>query len=57
MERIVIVGAGLTALRAAERLRELKFDGEIVIVGDEPHKPYHTKISRPTRRRGGWRAR
>jgi NADPH-dependent 2,4-dienoyl-CoA reductase/sulfur reductase-like enzyme len=41
MNRIVIVGAGLTALRAAERLRELKFDGEIVIVGDESHKPYH----------------
>ena len=41
MERIVIVGAGLTALRAAERLRELKFDGEVVIVGDEPYKPYH----------------
>ncbi|AHH94906.1 ferredoxin reductase [Kutzneria albida DSM 43870] len=41
MDRIVIVGAGLAALRAAERLRELKFDGELVIIGDEPHKPYH----------------
>ncbi|HEX3778919.1 MAG TPA: FAD-dependent oxidoreductase [Pseudonocardiaceae bacterium] len=41
MEQIVIVGAGLAALRAAERLRELGFDGRVVIVGDEPHRPYH----------------
>jgi NADPH-dependent 2,4-dienoyl-CoA reductase/sulfur reductase-like enzyme len=41
MEQIVIVGAGLAALRAAERLREQGFDGRIVIVGDEPERPYH----------------
>ena len=41
MEQIVIAGAGLAALRAAEHLRELDFDGRIVIVGDEPHRPYH----------------
>ncbi len=40
-ERIVVVGAGLTGLRAAERLRELKFDGEIMILGDERLPPYH----------------
>ncbi|SDW58880.1 Pyridine nucleotide-disulphide oxidoreductase [Amycolatopsis xylanica] len=40
-DRIVIVGAGVAGLRAAERLRELNFDGEIVIVGDEPRRPYH----------------
>ncbi|RJQ77606.1 NAD(P)/FAD-dependent oxidoreductase [Pseudonocardiaceae bacterium YIM PH 21723] len=39
--RIVIAGAGLAALRAAERLREMRFDGEIVLVGDELPKPYH----------------
>lgn len=40
-ERIVIAGAGLAALRAAERLRELDFRGELMIVGDEPNRPYH----------------
>lgn len=40
-ERIVIAGAGLAALRAAERLRELDYRGELVIVGDEPNRPYH----------------
>jgi NADPH-dependent 2,4-dienoyl-CoA reductase/sulfur reductase-like enzyme len=39
--RIVIVGAGLAGLRAAERLRELHFDGELVIIGEERHRPYH----------------
>src|SRR5689334_17317393 len=40
-DRIVIVGAGVAGLRAAERLRELNFDGEIVVVGDEARRPYH----------------
>jgi len=40
-DRIVIVGAGVGGLRAAERLRELGFDGEVVIVGDERRRPYH----------------
>lgn len=40
-ERIVVVGAGVAGLRAAERLRELGFAGDVVIVGAEPHRPYH----------------
>ncbi|GAA4527809.1 NAD(P)/FAD-dependent oxidoreductase [Amycolatopsis samaneae] len=40
-DRIVIVGAGVGGLRAAERLREIGFDGELVLVGDEPRRPYH----------------
>ncbi|MFC0434622.1 NAD(P)/FAD-dependent oxidoreductase [Kutzneria buriramensis] len=40
-DRIVVVGAGTAGLRAAERLRELRFEGEVVMVGNEPHRPYH----------------
>ncbi|WP_199431721.1 NAD(P)/FAD-dependent oxidoreductase [Qaidamihabitans albus] len=40
-DRIVIAGAGVAGLRAAERLRELGFDGELVLIGDEPRRPYH----------------
>ena len=38
--RIVIVGASLTGLRAAEALREEGFRGQLVIIGDEPDEPY-----------------
>lgn len=39
-ERIVIVGASLCGSHAAEALRDEGFDGEIVLVGAEPHLPY-----------------
>lgn len=39
--RIVIAGAGLAGLSAAERLREHGYTGELVIVGDEPDRPYN----------------
>lgn len=35
------MGAGLAGVRAAERLRELEFGGEIVVVGAEHTRPYH----------------
>ena len=38
--RIVIVGASLAGLRAAEALRERGFHGSLTIIGDEPHEPY-----------------
>jgi len=40
LNRVVIVGASLAGLRAAETLRNEGFDGEVVIVGAEPHRPY-----------------
>ncbi|MFI0150014.1 NAD(P)/FAD-dependent oxidoreductase [Streptomyces lydicus] len=38
--RIVIVGASLAGLRAAEALRMEGFTGSLTVVGDEPHPPY-----------------
>ncbi|HSL75365.1 MAG TPA: FAD-dependent oxidoreductase, partial [Candidatus Limnocylindrales bacterium] len=40
IERIVIVGAGLAAARAAEALRTEGYEGSITILGDEPERPY-----------------
>lgn len=40
VERIVIVGASLAGLCAAEALRAEGFAGRLTIVGDEPHAPY-----------------
>jgi len=39
-ETIVVVGAALAGLRAAEELRQRGFDGRIVMVGAEEHLPY-----------------
>jgi NADPH-dependent 2,4-dienoyl-CoA reductase/sulfur reductase-like enzyme len=38
--RVVVVGASLAGLRAAETLREKGFTGSLTMVGDEPHEPY-----------------
>jgi 3-phenylpropionate/trans-cinnamate dioxygenase ferredoxin reductase component len=37
---IVIAGAGQAGSRTAASLRELGFEGRVVLVGDEPHLPY-----------------
>ncbi|MCX6500745.1 MAG: FAD-dependent oxidoreductase [Arthrobacter sp.] len=38
--RIVVVGASVAGLRAAERLREEGFAGSLTLIGEEPHEPY-----------------
>ena len=40
-ERVVIVGTGAAGLRAAERLRELSFEGELIMISEERYRPYH----------------
>jgi NADPH-dependent 2,4-dienoyl-CoA reductase/sulfur reductase-like enzyme len=37
---VVIVGASLAGLRAAQATRAAGFEGELVVVGEEPHPPY-----------------
>ena len=37
---IVIVGASLAGAKAAETLRDEGYDGRLVLVGDEPERPY-----------------
>lgn len=40
MDRVVIAGAGLTAAKAAETLREEGYSGGLTVVGREAHLPY-----------------
>ena len=37
---IVIVGASLAGAKAAETLRDEGYDGRLVLVGDDPERPY-----------------
>jgi len=36
----VIVGAGLAGAKAAQTLRDEGFDGDVVLLGEEPERPY-----------------
>ncbi|TDD53334.1 NAD(P)/FAD-dependent oxidoreductase [Saccharopolyspora elongata] len=40
MNTVVVVGSSVAGWRAAQELREQGFDGRLVIVGAEPHRPY-----------------
>ncbi|MFJ6418691.1 NAD(P)/FAD-dependent oxidoreductase [Paeniglutamicibacter sp. NPDC091659] len=40
-QRIIVAGASLGGLRAAEQLRAAGWDGEIMVIGDEKHPPYN----------------
>lgn len=37
---IIIVGASLAGAKAAETLRDAGFDGRLVLIGEEPERPY-----------------
>jgi len=39
-DRIVVVGGGLAAAACCEALRTQGFEGEVVLIGAEPHAPY-----------------
>jgi NADPH-dependent 2,4-dienoyl-CoA reductase/sulfur reductase-like enzyme len=39
-QRIVVIGASLAGLRAAETLRSDGFEGDVVVIGAEVHRPY-----------------
>ncbi len=39
-ERIVIIGASLAGGSAALALREQGYDGDLTVIGEEPHRPY-----------------
>lgn len=38
---IIIIGAGQAALQASETLRTNGYEGQLTVLGDEPHLPYH----------------
>jgi len=40
MTAFVIIGGGLAGAKAAEALRDSGFDGDLVLIGDEQHRPY-----------------
>ncbi|WP_086729040.1 NAD(P)/FAD-dependent oxidoreductase [Streptomyces carpinensis] len=40
MRTVAVVGASLAGLSAARSLRSQGYDGRLVVIGDEPHRPY-----------------
>lgn len=40
-QRIIVAGASLGGLRAAEQLRATGWEGEILVIGEENHPPYN----------------
>jgi NADPH-dependent 2,4-dienoyl-CoA reductase/sulfur reductase-like enzyme len=40
MRTVTVVGASLAGLQTARALRAQGYDGRLVVIGDEPHRPY-----------------
>ena len=40
LETVVVVGGSLAGLRGAEALRRQGYEGRLVLVGEESHRPY-----------------
>ncbi|KUN81094.1 NAD(P)/FAD-dependent oxidoreductase [Streptomyces griseoruber] len=40
MRTVAVVGASLAGLSAVRALRKQGYDGRLVVIGDEPHRPY-----------------
>ncbi|WP_159078781.1 NAD(P)/FAD-dependent oxidoreductase [Orrella marina] len=40
----IIIGAGHAGTALAFRLRDLGYEGDVVLVGEEPHHPYHRPL-------------
>ncbi|KPH98567.1 Ferredoxin--NAD(+) reductase [Actinobacteria bacterium OK074] len=57
LERIVVVGASAAGLAAVETLRREGYDGELTLVGAEPHVPYDRPPLSKQVLAGEWQAR
>jgi len=54
ISRIAVVGASLAGLRAVEFARRAKFEGQLVLIGDEEHLPYDRPPLSKEVLRGEW---
>lgn len=54
LDRVVIAGASLAGLRAAESLRQLGFEGQLTLLGDEDAMPYDRPPLSKEVLRGDW---
>jgi NADPH-dependent 2,4-dienoyl-CoA reductase/sulfur reductase-like enzyme len=54
MESIAVVGASLAGLNAADALRAEGFAGRLVVIGEEPHRPYDRPPLSKQVLRGEW---
>jgi len=54
LDRVVIAGASLAGLRAAESLRQVGFEGQLTLLGDEDAMPYDRPPLSKEVLRGDW---
>jgi NADPH-dependent 2,4-dienoyl-CoA reductase/sulfur reductase-like enzyme len=54
LDSIAIIGASLAGLNAAETLRRESYTGRLVIIGDEPYRPYDRPPLSKEIARGEW---